>query len=174
MELLRKLKHEIDTGDILLQREVPIEPEDNVGTLYEKLMVEGARLIVETAKGLAANSLEEKPQKDMPVDKLNAAPKIFKEDTLIDWSIGAAAVHNHIRGLSPYPAAYTELQGKVFKIYKSHYELADTGKEPGEYDTDGKTYLRFACSDGWLYADEIQLQGKKRMNVSDFLRGFRG
>lgn len=84
------------------------------------------------------------------------------------------SIHNHIRGLSPYPAAYTELQGKVCKIYESHYEYADTGKEQGEYDTDGKAYLRFAGRDGWLYADEIQLQGKKRMKVADFLRGFRG
>ncbi|MCB9064591.1 MAG: methionyl-tRNA formyltransferase [Chitinophagales bacterium] len=169
-----KLKHEIDTGDILLQKEVEILPEDNVGSLYEKLMEEGAKLIVETVKGLVADALQEVPQKDFPVEELKAAPKIFKEDTLIDWSMGVEAVHNHIRGLSPYPAAYTELQGKVLKIYKSHFELANTGKEPGAYDTDGKTYLRFACNNGWLYADEIQLQGKKRMNVEDFLRGFRG
>ncbi len=169
-----KLKHEIDTGDILLQKKVPILPEDNVGTLYEKLMKEGADLIVETAKGLAANSLTEIPQDDIPETDLKPAPKIFKEDTYIDWSKPVKQIHDHIRGLSPYPAAITELQGKILKVYKSHIEeVSNIEKQQGDYDTDGKTYLRFAAKDGWLYLDELQLQGKKRMDVEAFLRGFR-
>lgn len=169
-----KLKHEIDTGDILLQKKVPILPEDNVGTLYEKLMKEGADLIVETAKGLAANSLTEIPQDDIPETDLKPAPKIFKEDTYIDWSKPVKQIHDHIRGLSPYPAAITELQGKILKVYKSHIEeVSNIEKQQGDYDTDGKTYLRFAAKNGWLYVDELQLQGKKRMNVEAFLRGFR-
>ena len=169
-----KLKHEIDTGDILLQKKMPILPEDNVGTLYEKLMREGASLIVETTKGLAEDRLEEVPQANIDDADLKHAPKIFKDDTRIDWAKTTLEVHNHIRGLSPYPVAFTELQDKVFKIYKSKYEQVNTGKTAGEYETDGKTYLRFATADGWLYAEEVQQQGKKRMDIESFLRGFRG
>lgn len=169
-----KLKHEIDTGDILLQKKVAILPEDNVGTVYEKLMAEGADLVVETVKGLAAGTLKETPQADFTDEELRSAPKIFKEDTYIDWNKPVADIHNHIRGLSPYPAAITELQGKTLKIYLSHTEPGEVMVPLGEYETDGKTYLRFAAKDGWVYADELQLQGKKRMDVESFLRGFRG
>ncbi len=168
-----KLKHEIDTGDILLQRRVPVLPEDNVGTVYEKLMQAGAELLVETVKGLAAGKLEEIPQASIPREELKHAPKIFKEDTRIDWNKPVQEVHNLIRGLSPYPVAFTVLQDKVFKIYTSHTEPAAHTIVPGTYDTDGKTYLRFAASDGWLYADEVQQEGKKRMDIASFLRGFR-
>lgn len=169
-----KLKHEIDTGDILLKKKVAILPEDNVGTVYEKLMAEGADLVVETVKGLAAGTLKETPQADFTDEELRSAPKIFKEDTYIDWNKPVADIHNHIRGLSPYPAAITELQGKTLKIYLSHAEPGEVMVPLGEYETDGKTYLRFAAKDGWVYADELQLQGKKRMDVESFLRGFRG
>lgn len=168
-----KLKHEIDTGDILLQKKVDIMPEDNVGSLYEKLMQAGAELLVTTVKGLAAGQLEEIPQADIPVEKLKAAPKIFKEHTRIDWTKSVQDVHNLIRGLSPYPAAFTILQDKTFKIYSSHTEHATPVLSPGTYDTDGKTHLRFAAADGWLYADEVQQEGKKRMDIASFLRGFR-
>ncbi|MBW7913413.1 MAG: methionyl-tRNA formyltransferase [Taibaiella sp.] len=168
-----KLKHEIDTGDILLQKKVDIMPEDNVGSLYEKLMQTGAELLVTTVKGLAAGQPEEIPQADIPVEKLKAAPKIFKEHTRIDWTKSVQDVHNLIRGLSPYPGAFTILQEKTFKIYLSHIEYATHNSEPGSYDTDGKTYLRFAAADGWLYADEVQQEGKKRMDIASFLRGFR-
>lgn len=168
-----KLKHEIDTGNILLQSKVPILPEDNIGSLYAKLMQEGGKLLVTTVQGFADGTLKELPQNEVKEAELKHAPKIFKEHTLIDWNKGAVAVHDLIRGLSPIPAAYTSLQGKTLKIYQSHYEPAVHGKEPGSYDTDGKTYLRFAAADGWLYADELQLEGKKRMPVTEFLRGFR-
>lgn len=168
-----KLKHEIDTGNILLQAKVSILPEDNIGSLYAKLMQEGGKLLVTTVQGFADGTLKELPQSDVKESELKHAPKIFKEHTLIDWNKSVVAVHNLIRGLSPIPAAYTSLQGKTLKIYQSHYELASHGKEPGSYDTDGKTYLRFAAPDGWLYADELQLEGKKRMATAEFLRGFR-
>lgn len=168
-----KLKHEIDTGDILLQQKVEILPEDNVGSLYEKLMQAGAELLVETVKGLAAGVLKEMPQADIPVEKLKHAPKIFKEHTKIDWNKPVQDVHNLIRGLSPYPVAFTVLQGKVFKIYQSHTEQGEHGLVPGTYDTDGKAYLRFAGVGGWLYVDEVQQEGKKRMDIASFLRGFR-
>jgi methionyl-tRNA formyltransferase len=134
----------------------------------------GGELLVETVKGFAEGTLTEIPQPDASTTELKHAPKIFKEHLRIDWNKPVVQVHNLIRGMSPYPAAFTMLQDKTLKIYKSHYEVGDTGKEPGSYDTDGKTYLRFAAADGWLYADELQQEGKKRMPVGDFLRGFRG
>jgi methionyl-tRNA formyltransferase len=169
-----KLKHEIDTGDILLQKSTPIEADDNIGTLYERLMKMGGELLVETVQGLAAGTIREIPQQSRPASELKHAPKIFKEDTLIDWSKPVKDIHNRVRGLSPHPAAYTMYSGKFMKIYASHCEVAAHGKEPGTLDTDNKTYLRFAANDGWLYADELQQEGKKRMEVTSFLRGFRG
>ncbi len=168
-----KLQHEIDTGDILLQKRITILPDDNVGTVYEKLMHAGAELLVETIKGLAAGTLKETSQTEIPVTGLKHAPKIFKEHTQIDWNKPAGDIHNLIRGLSPYPAAYTMLQGKVFKIYRSHIQQGTHDATPGAYDTDGKSYLRFAAADGWVYVDEVQHEGKKRMDIAAFLRGFR-
>lgn len=168
-----KLQHEIDTGDILLQKRITILPDDNVGTVYEKLMHAGAELLVETIKGLAAGTLKETSQTEIPVTGLKHAPKIFKEHTQIDWNKPAGDIHNLIRGLSPYPAAYTMLQGKVFKIYRSHIQQGMRDATPGTYDTDGKSYLRFAAADGWVYVDEVQHEGKKRMDIASFLRGFR-
>jgi methionyl-tRNA formyltransferase len=165
-----RLRHEIDTGNILLQKKVPILPEDNIGTLYEKLMHEGASLLVQTVKGLAEGSITETPQNSTSDTK--HAPKIFKEHTLIDWNKSATAIHHLVRGLSPHPAAYTMLQDKVLKVYRTHVEQGSAAT-PGSFDTDGKSYLRFAAIDGWVYIDELQLEGKKRMNVEDFLRGFR-
>lgn len=168
-----RLKHEIDTGNILLQHKVAILPQDNIGTLYEKLMAAGAELLVKTVTGLAEGNIKEVPQAEVATTHLKHAPKIFKETGLIDWHNNAEEIHNLIRGLSPHPAAHTILQGKGLKIYKSHYETAAHGKEPGTADTDGKVYLRMAAADGWLYIDELQQEGKKRMDVASFLRGFR-
>lgn len=168
-----KLQHEIDTGNVLLQHREPILPEDNIGTLYEKLMNAGAKLLIETVKGLAEGSLREMPQTDMDVASLKHAPKIFKEDTYINWNHSAESIHNLIRGMSPHPAAYTELGDKIIKIYQSHFEQQETGLIPGAFDTDRKTYLRFATADGWVYLDELQQEGKKRLPIADFLRGFR-
>lgn len=168
-----RLKHEIDTGNILLQKRVAIEPEDNIGTLYQKLMLEGGKLLVETVKGLAEGTIKEKPQISIATEQLKHAPKIFKEDTIIDWRRPVESIQNLVRGMSPVPGAYTMLQGKTLKIYASHTELIAHQTENGRYDTDGKKYLRFAATDGWLYVDELQLEGKKRMGVEEFLRGFR-
>ncbi len=170
-----KLQHEIDTGNILLQHRVAIEPEDNIGTLYQKLMHEGGRLLVETVEGLAAGTLEEVAQADVAEGELKHAPKIFKEHTHINWHQPVEHIHNLIRGLSPVPAAYTMLQDKFLKIYHAHYLLDDAHHlPPGTMHTDNKTFMRFAASDGWLYVDEVQQEGKKRMDVEAFLRGFRG
>lgn len=168
-----KLKHEIDTGDVLLQQAVTIDPADNAGSFHDKLMHAGAALLVDTVKGLADGSLREKPQQDFGTEGLKHAPKIFKDDMRINWQQPAVKIQDFIRGLSPYPAAFTTLQEKNLKIYQSHMEPATVDQEPGTADTDGKTYLRFAATDGWIYADDIQQEGKKRMLVDAFLRGFR-
>ncbi len=168
-----KLKHEIDTGDILMQQKVPIMPEDNAGTLHDKLMVAGAELLVTTVKGLADDTLKEIPQNDIKATELKHAPKIFKEHTLIDWNRTGVEINNFIRGLSPYPAAYTVLNNKTVKIYSSHITQEPIQATYGTRQTDHSTYLRFAASDGWVYIDDLQLEGKKRMKVVEFLRGYR-
>lgn len=169
-----RLKHEIDTGNILLQQQVPISADDNAGTMHDKLMMAGAELLVRTVRGLASGELTEIPQADIPVNELKHAPKIFREHMVIDWEKPVIEIYNKIRGLSPYPAAATMLNGKSVKIYTAEYKTEIHNKAPGSYDTDGNTYLRFAATDGWIYIKELQMEGKKRMGVVEFLRGFRG
>lgn len=166
-----KLVHEIDTGNVLLQQTVAILPEDNMGTMYEKLMQAGAGLLLKTVEGLINNTITEQPQPTS--DILKHAPKIFREDCRINWEMGAEAIHNLIRGMSPYPAAFTSLEGKQLKIFQSGFERAIHDKTPGTYETDAKTFLRFAAIDGWVDCKEIQFEGKKRMDIVSFLRGFR-
>jgi len=168
-----KLKHEIDTGDILLQDTVPILPNDTAGTMHDKLMLAGAALLVTTVKGLAAGSLQEIPQNNVAEGQLKHAPKIFKEDTVINWNKPVGVIYNFIRGLSPYPAACTHLGERSIKIYTAEYKTGATNVAPGTFDTDHSTYLRFAGTDGWLYVTELQQEGKKRMGIAEFLRGFR-
>jgi methionyl-tRNA formyltransferase len=167
-----KLKHEIDTGDILLQSKINIGIDDNAGTVHDKLMLAGAELLVKTIKGLAEGSIVEQPQSAF-TGVLQHAPKLFKEDMRIDWHRPAVDILNHIRGLSPYPAAFTELTGKVIKIYKGHIVQEAHTLEAGLYDTDHKHFLRIATNDAWIYVDELQQEGKKRMDIEAFLRGFR-
>lgn len=167
-----RLKHEIDTGDILLQKTIAIEPDDNAGSIHDKLMYAGAELLVQTVEGIAAGTIEEKSQSSFS-GELKHAPKIFKEDMRIDWGRGITAIHNHIRGLSPYPAAFSYLHDKQVKIYAVHTEADSMAMPPGMVDSDQKTYLRYAAGDGWVYIDELQLEGKKRMRIDEFLRGYR-
>jgi methionyl-tRNA formyltransferase len=168
-----RLKHEIDTGNILLREKVTILPEDNIGTVYDKLMQKGAGLLIKTVDGLVNNTITEQPQPESTT-ALKHAPKIFKEDGQINWLKNVEEVHNLIRGLSPYPAAYTSIDGKQLKIFTSSFEKTNTGThQPGQYETDGKSFLKFAAADGWLNCLEVQYEGKKRMPVADFLRGFR-
>jgi methionyl-tRNA formyltransferase len=177
-----KLKHEIDTGDILLQDSFPIGDDDTAGEVHDKMKEIGARLLVKTVDGLAKGILEEKPQQSIgnrqstignenPAAELKHAPKLFTETCKIDWNQPVAAIHNLIRGLSPYPAAFTYLNDKSLKIYKARKEAHTSPKSPGSIETDNKTYLKFAAKDGYIYVIELQLEGKKRMNVEDFLRG---
>lgn len=167
-----KLKHEIDTGDILLSHAIAITETDDAGTIHDKLMEAGATLLVKTVEGLAAGSIQEIPQHQV-AGELRHAPKLFKEDMEISWEHTVATVRNQVRGLSPYPAAFTRLAGKNIKVYQVHTEQALTGKEPGTMETDNRSWLRFAAADGWVYIDELQQEGKKRMDITAFLRGFR-
>lgn len=166
-----RLKHEIDTGNILLQEKTPILPEDNAGTVYEKLMQQGAALLLQTVDGLVKGTIQERPQAEVGVVK--HAPKIFKEDGQIRWEKKAEEIHNLVRGLSPYPAAFTTLEGKQLKFFTTSFTQEVHQVQPGHYETDGKSFLRFAAADGWVYALDVQYEGKKRMPITDFLRGFR-
>jgi methionyl-tRNA formyltransferase len=169
-----KLKHEIDTGDILLQEKIPIDEDETAGELHDKMKHIGAQLLVKTVQHFADGKIGEQPQSSaIPhlSSSLKHAPKIFTETCMIDWNKTAFEVHNLIRGLSPHPGAITKLNGKIFKIYKSVKELNSENIQPGEVISDNKTYLKFACGDGYISVLELQAEGKKRMLIEDFLRG---
>jgi methionyl-tRNA formyltransferase len=171
-----KLKHEIDTGDILLQRKIVINENETAGDLHDKLKELGAKVLVKTIQGLADGTLKETPQSEILNSKSEIAkhaPKIFTETCKIDWSKSVDEVHNLIRGLSPFPGALTYLNEKLLKIYRSEKEYKQPSIATGQFETDGKTFLKFACADGFIYVKELQIEGKKRMNVEDFLRGFK-
>ncbi len=170
-----KLKHEIDTGDILLQESFPIGEDDTAGEVHDHMKEVGAKLLVKTVEGLMNGTLVEKTQSSVVSSEsaiLKHAPKIFTETCKIDFSKTVNEVHNLIRGLSPFPGAFTTLHDKMLKIYRSKKEIT-TQVLPAEFVTDGKTYLKFACSDGYVHLLEIQLEGKKKMLIEDFLRGYR-
>lgn len=164
-----KLKHQIDTGNVLLQKEIPILEEDTAGTLHDKLMLAGANLLVETILQLQQHTLTEKEQLT-DIETIHA-PKIFKNTCEINWSLTCEKVYDFIRGLSPYPAAHSMLNGKILKVFKTSKIITSHQDEIGTFKSDGKTYLQVACSDGYINILELQLEGKKKMNVEDFLRG---
>ena len=165
------LKHEIDTGEVIFQEKESILPDDNVGTLYQRLMDKGADLVVKTTKAIQNGDYEQKPQ---VIDgELKHAPKIFKQDCEIDWTQSAKDVRNFVRGLSPYPAPWTKLEGKNLKVFQVEGSMEPSSKERGVFDTDNKTYLRIKTGDGSLDILELQLEGKKRMKTEDFLKGFK-
>ena len=168
------LKHQIDTGDILLQEKIKIDEDETAGELHDIMMVVGARLLATTVKGLEAGTLHERPQSEIGTKgTLHHAPKIFTETCTINWNNNCQTVYNLIRGLSPYPGAITHLQNKILKIYKAEIENGQPSKNPGEWTTDNKTFLKFACNDGYINLLEIQMEGKKKMMIQDFLRGYR-
>jgi methionyl-tRNA formyltransferase len=167
-----KLKHEIDTGNILLQERIPIAEDETAGELHDKMKEVGAQLLVRTVEGVAKGSLSEQAQSTVTSEKtLKHAPKIFTATCTINWEKSCDEVHNLIRGLSPYPGAITSLSGKLLKVYKSKKEECDHNEEPGNVLTDNKKFLKFACSNGYVHIIDIQPEGKKRMGVEDFLRG---
>ncbi|MBK1440406.1 methionyl-tRNA formyltransferase [Parapedobacter sp. ISTM3] len=168
------LQHEIDTGHILFQEKVRIAPDDTAGDLHDKLMVIGAELLTKTVRAIAGGKANATPQNTLIADtELKHAPKIFKGDCEIDWRRPVDDVYNLIRGLSPYPAAYTFLDGKALKVFKATKEKTAIAHPPGTYVTDGTSFLKFACNDGYIAIQELQIEGKKRMDVVDFLRGYR-
>jgi methionyl-tRNA formyltransferase len=169
-----KLKHEIDTGNILLQDRFAIGPDETAGDIHDRMKLIGASLLVKTVHSLQQGILKEKTQDELISEsEIKHAPKIFTDTCKINWNDKTDHIHNQIRGLSPYPGALTTLDGKVLKIYSSKKEYSAVNAVPGTMQTDGKTYLRFTCSDGYIYILNMQLEGKKRMAVEDFLRGYR-
>jgi methionyl-tRNA formyltransferase len=163
------LKHEIDTGDIMFQVKEPILDNDNAGTLYERLMNKGAQLVFDTVKSIEADAYPKIPQ--VYEGTIPVAPKIHKETCQINFNKTSVEVRNHIRGLSPYPAAWTMLQDKHCKIYQVSLTEDKSEGTPGAYKTDNKTYLHFKTADGWISVQELQLEGKKKMQIDELLRG---
>ncbi|HWJ26031.1 MAG TPA: methionyl-tRNA formyltransferase, partial [Flavisolibacter sp.] len=170
-----KLKHEIDTGDILLQDKFPVNENETAGEVHDHMKEVGAQLLVRTVSGLVEGNLKETPQSSISdqSSEIKHAPKIFTETCKIDWNKTVDEVHNLIRGLSPFPGAFTFLNDKTLKIYRSDKEYKQPSIPAGQFDTDQKSYLKFACTNGYVLVKELQLEGKKKMNVEDFLRGYR-
>jgi methionyl-tRNA formyltransferase len=165
-----KLQQAIDTGNILMQQSFPIGEDETAGEVHDKMKIIGAELLVKTVKDCALGLLKEMPQ-SAENGVIHSAPKIFTETCKIDWHKDAGEIHNLIRGLSPHPGAFTYLHDKTFKIYRSKKEMITPAHPIGELVSDGKTFLKFTCSNGYIHALEIQLEGKKKILVQDFLRG---
>ena len=169
----------IDTGSILLREKVQIFPFENAGDLHDRLMRHGARLVIRTLAGLANNNLKPQSQSKLifPGEALKTAPRIMAEDCIIDWKKESVKIHNFIRGLAPYPCARSFLkegsEKLLFKIYESQPEPEKHRFKPGQLISDGKYFLKIACEDGYINILNLQLEGKKRMNTVEFLRGFR-
>ncbi|HET9054882.1 MAG TPA: methionyl-tRNA formyltransferase [Cyclobacteriaceae bacterium] len=166
------LKHEIDTGSIIFQEKEPIHETDNVGTLYERLMHKGAVLVLKTVRAIESGNYPSVPQ-DMNTE-IKHAPKIFKETCEINRDQPSKKVVDFIRGLSPYPAAWTVLNGKTFKIFKGEISTPDSRQltvNREQFRTDNKTHLDIKTSDGWVSILELQPEGKKRMTIDEFFRG---
>ncbi len=170
-----KLQQEIDTGNILLQEKISIGEEETAGELHDHLKMLGAEVLVKTIKAIASETIKETQQSAIShqPSAIKHAPKINTETCKIDWNNKADDIYNLIRGLSPYPSAFTYLDDKVFKIYFGEKEIAMHRHPNGSVHSDGKTYLKFACADGFIHCTDIQLQDKKRMNIPDFLRGYK-
>ncbi|HPI53993.1 MAG TPA: methionyl-tRNA formyltransferase [Chitinophagaceae bacterium] len=164
-----KLLHQIDTGHILLQEKVTISPDDTAGCLHDTLMQTGAQLLLKTIAQLETGQLHEIPQTED--GHFRHAPKLFSSTCDINWQQTCAEIHNLIRGLSPYPAAFTQLNGKKIKIFRSEPDIVAHSIQPGHYKTDNKTFLSFACKDGFIHILELQPEGKTRMAIADYLRG---
>lgn len=171
-----KLKHEIDTGDILLQKKIKIGETETAGNLYDRMKEIGAELLLQTINNITENKIQEVPQTQARIgenENLHHAPKISVETCEIKWGENTDDIYNFIRGLSPYPAAFTFLKGKKLKIFSVEKQRVEITNLPGDIESDNKSFLKFACKDGNISIKELQLEGKKKMNVDDFLRGWR-
>lgn len=167
-----KLQQEIDTGNILLSEKIAIEENDNAGTVHDKLKVVGAALLVKTIRLLADGQLKEIPQQNI-VGEIKHAPKLFTETGNIDWNKNVEEIYNLIRGLSPYPGAYTKLHNKSLKIFAVEKLLDKPEITTGTIKTDEINFLQFAGKNGYIKVNTLQLEGKKKMEIKEFLRGYR-
>ena len=173
------LKHEIDTGEVIQQVSVPIADTDDVGVVHDKLMLLGGRLVTETVDAILAGTVKSIPQEEMAVvGELRPAPKIFKDTCRINWKQPVKRVYDFIRGLSPYPAAWTELvnadgEAVVVKVFESEKIVKEHALAVGTVLTDGKSYIHVAVEDGFIAISSLQLPGKKRLKTDELLRGFR-
>jgi methionyl-tRNA formyltransferase len=165
------LRQEIDTGAVIFQENESVLPHDNAGSLYQRLMIKGAHLVLVTAQAIENETYDLVTQSEFP--DLKPAPKISKADCQVDWDQSVEKINNFIRGLSPYPGAWTLLKSKTLKIFKSALVETRPKEDPGKVISDSKTFLRFSCQNGYLEILDLQLEGKKRMNVLEFLRGNR-
>lgn len=173
------LQHEIDTGKIIFRAKTPVSENETAGEVHDRLMNIGADLVLKTVKAIETGDFTETDQAEFIAkgEKTEHAPKIFKDDCKINWHMSVNKIHNHIRGLSPFPAAFTELispDGKTYsvKIFKSKAEHAIHNFPVTAVVTDSKSVLKIAVSDGFLIIEDLQLAGKKRLSVNEFLRGF--
>jgi len=169
------IEEEIDTGNIIFQEKTTIEPSDNIGTLYEKLMHQGAKLVLKTVDAIIENTINPIPQSNIAAEELKPAPKITKETCKINWYNNAEEIHNLVRGFSPYPAAWTELKHSEelipFKIFSTSFEVIKHELVPGTISTDSKHYLKIACDNGFVSILDLQPATKKRMQIGAFLNG---
>ncbi len=166
-----KLKHAIDTGDILLQESMPINEHETATEVHDRMKIIGAKLLVKTLQQIQKGTIVETPQ--VLTQTTKHAPKIFTADCTIQWDQPVEKIYNLVRGLAEFPGAITQLDGKILKIYKSQKEIIAHQHQIGQVFTDNKTFLKFSCSDGYLLILELQLEGKKRMAITDFLRGYK-
>lgn len=164
------LQHEIDTGDIIMQRRMPIGPDETAGEVHDRMMELGAEVVLETVTAIKNGTVKTSPQLDT---EASHAPKIFTETCKIDFNQPAKKVHDFIRGLSPYPGAWTELNGKVFKIFRCVPVCTSSEHASGQgvFSTDEKNYIRIWATDGYIDLLEVQLEGKRRMAVKELLNG---
>jgi methionyl-tRNA formyltransferase len=166
-----QLQHAIDTGDILLQETIDITEQMTAGELHDIMMEVGANVLVKTVNGLVQKNISAKPQAIPAIDK--HAPKIFTKDCEINWNQSVEQVHNLVRGLAPFPGAITKVDGKVVKLFSTQKELKQPKEAPGTFIIEDKKIAKFACKNGYLLLNDIQWEGKKRMPIEDFLRGYR-
>ena len=166
-----QLQHAIDTGAVLLQTSIHIEDDMTAGELHDQMMLVGANLLIKTLNGILNNSIQSTPQNNST--DFNHAPKIFTKHCEINWNEPLQAVYNLVRGLAPFPGAQTKIEGKLVKLFTTKMVQDSPLESPGTFITDGKTFAKFACKDGYLLLEDIQWEGKKRMKITDFLRGYR-
>ncbi len=164
------IRHEIDTGNVIFQEKIPIDDDDTAGTLHDKLMNAGAKLVLKTVRAIASGDYPVQPQP--VITDLKVAPRIHKETCAINWHSSSRAIVNFVRGLSPYPAAWTTFNGRHFKILKAVEVQHDANsRQPGEWDTDNKSYLHVRTTDGWVSILELQADGKRAMTTQAYFTG---